>query len=139
MNKILKLQEGDYMTRLRDDEHSTEFGLWLRGQEPYPPRPELDSRIKHFITTNIDYLWKNYKTNKWMLIEEKRYMAKVEFPQSTLFKYIDSVCKKDNNYCGFHVIQFENTNPEDGKIYLDGSLITKDQLIEFLQFKSLTL
>jgi len=51
------------MTRRRNDNHSTEFGLWLREQ------PDIDSKLG-YITTNLDYVWKNYKTGDWMLIEE---------------------------------------------------------------------
>lgn len=54
------------MTTWRRDEHSSPFGLWLREQH------EIDSNLG-FITTDIDYIWKNYVTNEWMLIEEKRY------------------------------------------------------------------
>lgn len=44
---------------------STEFGLWLRRQE----------KIKSedgFVATNLDYVWHNYETGLWMIIEEKR-------------------------------------------------------------------
>ena len=67
------------MTKQRYDNHSTEFGLWLREQL------ELDSKLG-FITTNLDYIWENYNTGEWMLIEEKRYMGKVGYSQGKLFK-----------------------------------------------------
>jgi hypothetical protein len=116
------------MTKQRKDKHSTEFGLWLREQK------DIDSSLG-FISTNIDYVWRNYKNNKWMLIEEKRYMSKVEFWQKEIFDLLDLCSKRDNNYYGFHLLQFENTNPDDGKIYLDGKLIDKDHLIRFLKFE----
>ena len=55
------------MTQKRRDGNSTEFGLWLREQ------PEIDSKYG-YVTTNIDFFWCNYKSNEWMLIEEKRFM-----------------------------------------------------------------
>ena len=58
----------------------------------------------------------------------------VTFSQNELFKKIDSVCKHDDLYQGFHVIRFENTGPEDGKMWLDNKLATIDELLEFLQF-----
>lgn len=116
------------MTRNRKDKHSTEFGLWLREQK------SIDSRLG-FIATNLDYIWSNYKTGEWMLIEEKRYGAEPTFTQSNLFKKLDKACQSQDNYHGFHVITFENTNPTDGKIKLDGVFITKEQLLQFLQFK----
>jgi len=116
------------MTQQRRDDHSTEFGLWLRVQ------PEIDSG-KGFVATNIDYLWRNYKNNKWMLIEEKRHGRKPKFPQTAMFELIDCACKSDNNYCGFHYIVFENTSPDDGKIYLDSKEIGREELIMFLRFE----
>lgn len=115
------------MTTQRRDEHSTEFGIWLRKQE------DIDSK-DGYIATNIDYMWKNYKTLEWMLIEEKRYKSCVKTWQSSMFKQLDTALKTDPNYKGFHVVIFEKTSPEDGDIYLDGEKVTKLQLTKFLQF-----
>ena len=62
------------MTRKRYDKHSTEFGLWLREQK------ELDSKFG-YVATNLDYMWKNYKTGLWMFLEEKRYNGQLTFSQ----------------------------------------------------------
>lgn len=114
------------MTTKRRDNHSTEFGLWLREQN------EIDSKYG-YLATNIDYMWKNYKTLQWMLIEEKRYYAKVRPWQQNMF-YTISKSIVDSNYYGFHILQFEKTSPEDGRIYLNYQEITKIQLVEFLKF-----
>ena len=116
------------MTQQRRDKHSTEFGLWLRQQK------KIDSGLG-FVATNIDYLWRNYKTGKWMLIEEKRYGRRPRFPQTALFELLDRACGNDNNYCGFHYLVFENTSPDDGNIFLDNIAISKDELIKFLRFE----
>jgi len=116
------------MTKQRYDKHSTEFGIWTRNQKL------IDSSLG-FVATNIDYIWRNYKTKKWMLIEEKRYMGVPRFWQEEIFDILDRSCKTDVNYCGFYLIQFEKTNPDDGKIYINKKLVTKDYLLEFLQFK----
>lgn len=116
------------MTRKRIDEHSTEFGLWLRYQ------PEIDSSIG-YIATNIDYMWRNYKTGQWMLIEEKRHNAQVKPWQRQMFDILNWCGKKHPRFYGFHTIVFENTGPEDGKIFLDGKLVSKEQLIKFLMFE----
>ena len=115
------------MTKKRIDSHSTEFGLWLREQ------PEIDSALG-YIATNIDFMWRNYKSKLWMLIEEKRYMSQIKRWQAQMFKIIDFVCSADKNYRGFHVLTFENSNPDDGKIYLDGNEITRKELLDFLRF-----
>ncbi len=116
------------MTKPRHDNHSTEFGLWLREQK------EIDSSIG-FVTTNMDYIWCNYKTGKWLLIEEKRHGRLIPFWQQQLFDRLDKLCRVDSLYCGFHKVVFENTNPDDGKTWIDGQLVTKDELFQFLQFK----
>jgi len=116
------------MTQQRRDDKSTEFGIWLRQQK------DIDSSLG-FVATNIDYLWRNYKTGSWMLIEEKRYGALIKPYQENMFKIINSACKNDPNYKGFHILKFINTSPDNGKIILDGNEITKDQLLSFLQFR----
>ena len=116
------------MTRKRIDEHSTEFGLWLREQK------EIDS-TRGFVATNLDYIWANYKTGDWMLIEEKRFKGSVTYSQSQLLSKIDTLSQNDKKYHGLHILKFENTNPEDGGIRLDGNIITKTELLDFLQFK----
>lgn len=116
------------MTRQRYDGHSTEFGLWLRQQT------EIDSRLG-FVATNVDFVWKNYKTGQWMFLEEKRHGARIRWWQQQLFTMIDQACKDVAGYQGFHVLTFENTNPEDGRVYLDYKEITKTQLVQFLHFE----
>ncbi len=115
------------MTRPRYDEHSTEFGLWLRKQK------EIDSK-SGFVATNVDFVWRNYKTGRWMIIEEKRYMCDLTFAQEEIYKTLTKCCKNDPNFQGFYLLQFERTSPEDGEIVLNGKQITNDELIKFLQF-----
>ena len=116
------------MTRKRIDSHSTEFGLWLREQK------EIDSSLG-FVATNIDYIWHNYRTGHWMLIEEKRHNSQLTYSQLGVFKIIDAACRQDLNYGGLHIIRFEQTSPDDGRIYLDGLEITAKQLISFLRLE----
>jgi hypothetical protein len=117
------------MTTKRRDDHSTEFGLWLREQ------PEIDSGLG-FIATNIDYMWQNYKTGRWMLIEEKRHGRKPAKWQVGMFKILNWCAKHHPHFVGFFVIIFENTSPDDGKIWINGKEITKEKLIEFLCMNS---
>ena len=116
------------MTQKRRDKHSTEYGLWTREQ------PELDSKYG-FVATNIDWLWRNYKTGLWMLKEEKRYSYLPKLYQYQCYSLIDECAIIDPNYRGLHTIVFENTSPEDGRICLDGREISNKDLVEFLSFK----
>jgi len=117
------------MTRQRNDDHSTEFGIWLRKIK------EIDSSLG-FTATNIDYIWHNYKTGDWMLIEEKRYNRDVSFTQKEMFKLVNKAIKNGHNskkYRGFHLLVFEKTSPEDGKVFLDRKEVTKEELLKFLK------
>ena len=115
------------MTSKRRDEHSTEFGLWLREQ------PEIDSALG-YIATNIDYHWMNYKTGQWLLIEEKRHRRLPGWVQVEQYKIMDAAARSDAQYHGFHVLVFENTSPDDGEIWLDGRYISTADLFDFLGF-----
>jgi hypothetical protein len=122
------------MTRQRNDSHSTEFGLWVRGQMPNQKTSVdcIDSSFG-FVTTNLDYIWENYKTGQWLLLEEKRYNHQMTASQKKQFEKLDTLLRGCKGYRGFHFLNFEYTSPEDGKMWLDHKLITKHDLIEFLK------
>lgn len=116
------------MTKPRFDAHSTEFGLWLRQQS------SIDSKLG-FVTTNLDYIWHNYKTGAWMAIEEKRFCAEVSFSQDSIFRLVDRAFQTDNQYQGLHILRFERTSPDDGRIWLNNRLVTPSELLAFLRFE----
>lgn len=115
------------MTSERRDSHSTEFGLWLRQQGG------IDSSLG-YIASNIDYVWLNYRTGEWMMLEEKRHGSDVKQFQRDIFAKVDKACQCDSSYQGFHTLVFENTSPDDGQMWLDGDAINATELLEFLQF-----
>ena len=127
------------MTKPRYDSFSTEFGLWLRDQE------DLDSRSQGFSTTNLDYIWENYKTGQFMLIEEKRYNSCLKFPQSKTFENLHRRLVGAEGYCGFFFIKFEKTSPEDGRIFVCEFFkqprhvyeLSSEELIRFLRFEKI--
>lgn len=121
------------MTRKRWDGHSTEFGLWLREQK------EIDSGLG-FVTTNLDYIWENYKTGQWCFLEEKRYNSRPAPSQLKQFVRLHKLIN-DTKYLGFFVLVFENTTPEDGAMWLcqlcsgiTYQQIDKPTLMRFLTF-----
>lgn len=131
------------MTRQRYDNHGTEFGLWLRKQN------EINSDLG-FRASNIDFVWENAVTDKFILLEEKRYLAEPFYYQKKIFHILDESCKHDPNYKGFFILTFEKTSPEDGRIFLlklDKSNwenrnlavlrkeISKEKLINFLKLR----
>jgi len=118
------------MTRQRNDNHGTEFESWRR------EHPDLRSD-KGYLATDIDFVWRNYKTGEFMLVEEKRYRSAMTYSQCKTFSVLDEHFMTHPLYKGFHLLQFENTSPDDGKIYWDRKEITVDKLIELLQFKNI--
>lgn len=120
------------MTRRRIDQHGTEFGEWVRRQ------PILAGR-HGYLATNLDYIWGNYEKQKWMLIEEKRWMSELRPAQWDMIELVHHCCKSNEanweKYQGFHLLQFERTNPDDGRIFWDKQEISKQQLIRLLSFE----
>lgn len=115
------------MTRRRYDNHSTEFGLWLRDQV------EIESH-RGYWATNIDFVWYHCRTGQWLLIEEKRYMRSIPRWQRQVIKRIHIAALNDRNYRGFFSICFERTNPDDGIMWINNQLATKSELVRLLQF-----
>lgn len=116
------------MTRQRNDDHGTEFGLWLR-------RQSIICSSAGYVATNLDYIWSNYKTGKWMLIEEKRFNRQPTWSQTKQFKVLHEASVHDRDYTGFYVIVFENTSPIDGAVSINSVVVDSDELLNFLSFK----
>ncbi len=115
------------MTLERKDGMGTAFGLWFRKQ------PEIDSS-KGYNNSDADYFWEDFHNGDWMIIEEKTFKASMSFAQNKIFKKVhNSICSPQ--YKGFHLLIFEKTDPEDGRMWLDGKEINVCALIKFLQFK----
>lgn len=109
---------------------ATPFSDWLREQS------EIDSSLG-YVTTNVDFLWSNYKTGRWIFLEEKRYGGHPSRSQTDQFRVLDNAVKDAPGYGGLWILTFEATTPEDGRIWLYrlgdvGGEIDKDTLIDFL-------
>ena len=109
---------------------ATPFSDWLREQV------EIDSSLG-YVTTNVDFLWSNYKTGRWMLVEEKRYGGHPSYSQREQFRMLDNALKDAPGYGGLWILTFDRTTPDDGKIWLykldeAGSEIDKDTLVALL-------
>ncbi|HUS99891.1 MAG TPA: hypothetical protein VMY59_06190, partial [Candidatus Thermoplasmatota archaeon] len=121
--------------RQSNDGTGTEFSHWLRQQENCLPSKNATDCFTFHNLDYIEYCYKGKNKGKWMLIEEKRYSSDIRYSQEQIFKQLESVYFVDRNFLGCHLIQFENTNPEDGKIYIDYEENTLDELIKFLRFE----
>ena len=121
------------MTRQEQSgKRSLVFSAWIRENLP-------DSKDGYCVT-NQDWLVWNYKTRTLMLIEEKTHNGNIsnwfkrlikEVLHPALFIY----CKTMKiNYKGYHLLQFENEGPLDGKIFFDRKEKTESELKQLLTF-----
>lgn len=134
--------------RQRNDNGGTAFTNWIRQQEG------LESHRKSgYVAIDVDLVWYNYLKAMLMLLELKEHMGKAQRSQETIefalhqmlsFASKNPNCTLDSlhqhippriTYCGYHLVQFENTSPEDGRIYVDGKEVSKEQFMKFLQFE----
>lgn len=119
------------MTAIRKDNHGTPFSEWLRKQKA------IDSKLG-FVATNIDFVWSNYKTGRWMLLEEKCRNAPIKDFQFEIYHKLHKACIAwDIYYFGFHVLKFSIERPDDGSVItLDHKIITQEELMTFLRFEA---
>jgi hypothetical protein len=131
------------MTRPRNDDYSTPFGLWVRKYGPDSVREGLSIQ-------NLDYVVHNYKQNWMTCIEEKRFRAYPKFAQVDTHSIVDQLLQNGAStgapvltqrgervhitYNGFHRLRFEHTTPDDGWMEWDGRRITREQLLHILRY-----
>lgn len=109
------------------------FSRWIRDFLP--------SSSTGFCVYNQDWVFWNWKTKKLMLCEEKMYMSTIATGFGRLINEViepalKEFCpKKGIDFKGYFLIQFENTGPDDGKIFFDSLEITKAELIKVLSLE----
>ena len=121
------------MTRRENSgERSLEFSRWIR--------EELPDSMTGYMVGNQDWMFWNWKTRQLMLAEEKTHFAEIAPWMKNLIKMVihpalKRYCKHIGvDYRGYHLIQFEKTDPETGRILFDRIEITKEELKQILSF-----
>ena len=101
----------------------------------------LPDSYEGYRVSDLDWVLANVNTKKIMLVEQKNYGSKQKRWQRILFadidKWISTGIAHDNRgweYLGFHKVVFEKTYPENGRIWFDGRLVTKEELTNILSF-----
>lgn len=118
----------------------TPFSEWLRAL----PAP-LNSRTVS--NQNLDYVWHDYRRNYILTIEEKRFgRAPTSAQKDTHGVITQMLAMADGKsvitlkgmrpvrYFGHYVVRFENTQPDDGRLWINGRLCTRDRLVKLLEF-----
>lgn len=122
------------MTRQEQSgERSLVFSQWLKDHLP-------DS-WDGFRVYNQDWILWDKNNKRLMLLEEKMFMKNIAADFRTLIRTVLhpallKYCKEIGmEYRGYHLIQFQNTGPEDGNIFLDRKKVSKEFLIKFLSMR----
>jgi hypothetical protein len=122
------------MTRQEQtNKRSLIFSGWIR--------EKLPNSSTGFCVTNQDWVLWNWKERKLMFLEEKTHEGELanwfkRLIKDVLHPAITNYAKQNEiDYKGYHLIQFENEGPNDGKILLDYREVTEQELIDFLSMK----
>lgn len=104
------------------------FSAWVRENLP-------DSSTG-YCASDLDFFLWNWKTKKVIMLELKSYKSIPrkwqEIMWNNISKWIHNGIDETWTFLGYHLIQFEKTNFENGKCYLDGKEIKEQELINFL-------
>lgn len=130
------------MTREVQVYSKTPFSEWIRIYGPDSSEDEDAIDIE-----DIDYVVFNYLTGDLMTLEEKQNGAGVSKAQADTHHVVSQLLAiasgdivgtrrgpRRITYHGHHLIQFENTGPEDGLIKIDGKIVNKEELVRFVNF-----
>ena len=93
---------------------------------------------------DIDFVFRDYRRKLLQIVEAKTFRGKLTYLQERVIPDIDSIFEAGISagkpeagwrWMGYHVVRFENTSPENGRIIWDGKEITREKLIELLEMR----
>lgn len=118
------------------------FSEWIRKYGPSSLEMEDAVDIE-----DVDFVIFSYLTGDLMTIEAKERSGKIRMAQEDTHNILRQLLMLSSGatvdtkrgirpikYHGHHLIQFENSTPDNGWTKLDGKYVTKDQLLTFLNF-----
>ena len=105
------------------------FSRWIRANLPSSLPPSC------FTVFDVDFVLRNYKTERLAFIEVKCKRRKPEIAQRLTMTLLDSIMQLGTprvggnwKYVGYWLLQFENTMPDDGKVWIDDIEVTEQEL-----------
>lgn len=109
-------------------EELKKFSDWIRVKLP-------ESKTGYMVT-DLDFILYNYKTKRIAFLEVKTRNYETKTWQKMFFTELAEWIRKGTSweFLGYHEIKFENTDFEDGKVYLDNNEITEKELVDLLSF-----
>lgn len=99
---------------------------------------------KGYTVFDIDFVHRDYRRKLLQIVEVKVLKGKLTYMQERVIPEITSIFQAGIaagkpeagwRWMGYHVVQFENTSPENGRIEWDGKEITQEKLIELLEMR----
>lgn len=124
------------MTRQEfSNERDLRFSQWVR--------EKLPDSYKGFRAYDLDWIfWEkgDYgRVSKVMLVEVKTRDSQLKPDQKKIYEFLDSCIKYSTetyyDYWGFHIIRFENTFFDDGKVYFDNIESNEEEIRKTLSFQ----
>lgn len=107
------------------------FSAWIRVNLP-------DSSTG-FQATDIDFVLRNWRTKKLMLLEIKTFHTPIKKWQQIVFSDLDVIFKNgiksllNWEYLGWHLVMFEG-NDFTQKVFFDDAEVTENELKNILSF-----
>lgn len=99
-------------------------------------RQNLPDSSFGFYVTDLDFILYNWQTKKIMLLEVKTRNGEIKKWQKTIFIQLERWIRKGIDdgwaFLGFSTIKFENTFFDDGRVFLNGTLATEEQIKKYL-------
>lgn len=130
------------MTRSVQIYAKSAFSAWLKDYGPSSSEGRDGIDIQ-----DIDFVIFCYLTGDLMTVEAKEKGGSVPMAQADTQNILRQLLARSSGamvntkrgirpirYHGHHLIQFQNSTPDDGWIRLDGKDVTREQLIMFLNF-----
>lgn len=97
-------------------------------------RKYLPDSATGFLVSDLDFVFLDWQKKKLMLLEVKTRNADLKPWQQNLFahltRWIGNGIDSGWKFLGFHVLKFENTFFDDGKVWFDGKETDECNLIE---------
>lgn len=107
-----------------------EFSQWVKDNLP-------DSSTGYMVS-DLDFVFYDYIRKKIALVEVKQYNKIIDTWQDNVFKFLKNCIKKgkpdDWEFMGYFVVRFEKTNFKDGKVYLNGTESSEEEIIKKFSF-----
>ena len=91
-----------------------------------------------FMVSDLDFVIYNYKSKKIIFLESKTYNKQISNWQRKLFEMLNRWIKNgtDEGYqnLGFHLVTFEKSGFNDGKVFFDKKEVNEQELKQILSF-----